>query len=42
MKEVWRALAVAAAFDQVLDNPDAAKALERPALKPLLDLADQT
>jgi hypothetical protein len=40
VKEVWRAQAVAAAFDQVLDNPDAAKALEQPALKPLLDLAN--
>jgi hypothetical protein len=27
------------AFEQVLDNPDAAKALQHPALKPLLDLA---
>ena len=40
VKQVWRALAVAAAFDQVLDNPDAAEALQKPALKPLLDLAD--
>ena len=39
VKEVWRALAVAAAFDQVLDSPDAAEALQQPALKPLLDLA---
>jgi hypothetical protein len=39
VKQVWRALAVAAAFDQVLDNPDAAEALQQPALKPLLDLA---
>ena len=27
------------AFQQVLDNPDAAQALQHPALKPLLDLA---
>jgi hypothetical protein len=27
------------AFQQVLDNPDAAEALQHPALKPLLDLA---
>jgi hypothetical protein len=27
------------AFQQVLDNPAAAKALQDPALKPLLDLA---
>src|SRR5215208_5068886 len=40
VKQVWRALAVAAAFDQVLDNPDAAEPLQHPALKPLLDLAD--
>ena len=40
VKDIWRALAVAAAFDQVLDNPDAAEALQHPALKPLLDLAD--
>jgi hypothetical protein len=41
VKQVWRALAVAAAFDQVLDNPDAAEALQQPALKPLLDLAEE-
>jgi hypothetical protein len=29
------------AFQQVLDNPKAAKALQDPALKPLLDLADR-
>jgi hypothetical protein len=34
-----RALQVQTAFEQVLDNPDAAKALEHPALKPLLDQA---
>ena len=28
VKQVWRALAVAATFDQVLDNPDAAEALQ--------------
>ena len=27
------------AFQQVLDNPDAAEALKHPALKPLLDEA---
>ena len=41
VKDIWRALAVAAAFDQVLDNPDAAEALQQPALKPLLDLAEE-
>jgi hypothetical protein len=39
VKQIWRALAVAAAFDQVLDSPDAAEALQQPALKPLLDQA---
>jgi hypothetical protein len=39
VKDIWRAQAVAAEFDQVLDNPDAAEALQQPALKPLLDLA---
>ena len=40
VKEIWKALEVQKAFQQVLDNPDAAKALaQTPALKPLLDLA---
>jgi len=38
-KEMRRALEVDKAFQQVLDNPAAAKALADPALKPLLDLA---
>ena len=38
-KKFNRALRVLAAFETVLDNPDAAKALEHPALKPLLDQA---
>ena len=37
--EVLKALAVAKAFEQVLDDPDAAEALEHPALKPLLEQA---
>lgn len=36
VKEIWKALALQKAFQQVLDNPDAAKALAHPALKPLL------
>jgi hypothetical protein len=39
VKQVWRALAIQQAFDQVLGNPDAAEALKNPALKPLADLA---
>jgi len=39
VKQVLRALAVQRAFQQVLDNPSAAEALQHPALKPLLDLA---
>jgi hypothetical protein len=39
VKEVWRALAVQEAFQQVLDAPDATEALQHPALKPLLKLA---
>jgi hypothetical protein len=38
-KQIWRGLAVADAFDKVLDDPEAAQALQNPALKPLLDLA---
>jgi hypothetical protein len=39
VQQVWRALAVQQAFDQVLDNPAAAEALQNPALKPLAELA---
>jgi hypothetical protein len=39
VKQVWRALAIQQAFEKVLDNPDAAKALKNPALEPLADLA---
>jgi hypothetical protein len=39
VKEVQRALDLQKAFQQVLDNPEAAKALSHPALKPLLDKA---
>ena len=38
VKEVWLALAVQEAFQQVLDHPDAAEALQHPAL-PLLEQA---
>ena len=38
-KELIRALKVLKAFEQVLDNPAAEKALQDPALKPLLDQA---
>jgi hypothetical protein len=39
VKEIWKALAVQRAFQQVLDNPEAEQALKHPALKPLLDQA---
>lgn len=39
VKEIRKALRVNTAFQQVLDGPEAAKALEHPALKPLLDEA---
>jgi hypothetical protein len=39
VKEVWRALDVENAFEQVLDSPGAADALAAPVLKPLLDRA---
>ena len=39
VKEVWKALAVLKAFEQVLDDPNAAEALQHPALKPLLEQA---
>jgi hypothetical protein len=39
VKEVRKALRVNQAFQQVLDDPRAAEALQHPALKPLLDEA---
>src|SRR5918994_24517 len=39
VKEIRKAQRVNAAFQQVLDNPQAAEALQHPALKPLLDEA---
>lgn len=39
ISEVLKGLKVNEAFQQVLDDPDAAEALQHPALKPLLDLA---
>ena len=36
LKEIWKALRVNQAFQKVLDDPTAQKALEHPALKPLL------
>jgi hypothetical protein len=39
VKEIRKALRVNEAFQQVLDDPDAAGALRSPALKPLLDEA---
>lgn len=39
VKQVWNALAVQKAFQQALDDPDAAEALQQPALKPLAELA---
>jgi hypothetical protein len=39
VKQIWRALAEHQAFQQVLDTPSAAEALQQPALKPLADLA---
>lgn len=43
MKEIRKALRVNKAFQQVLDDPEAATALQHPALKPLLDeAADST
>ena len=37
--EIEKALRLQRAFQQVLDNPDAAEALQHPALKPLLEEA---
>jgi hypothetical protein len=39
VKEIRKAQRVNMAFQQVLDHPDAAEALQHPALKPLLDEA---
>ena len=39
VKQVWQVLALQKTFEQVLDTPGAAEALQHPALKPLLDLA---
>jgi hypothetical protein len=39
VKEIRKALRVNEAFQTVLDDPDAAEALQHPALKPLLDQA---
>jgi hypothetical protein len=39
VKEVRKAQRVNAAFQQVLDHPDAGQALQHPALRPLLDEA---
>lgn len=39
VKQIWKALAVEKAFEQVLDNPAAEQALQAPALKPLLEQA---
>ncbi len=39
VKEIRKAQRVNAAFQQVLDDPDAAEALQHPALQPLLDEA---
>src|SRR3954469_17599103 len=39
VKEIRKAERVNAAFQEVLDHPDAAAALQHPALKPLLDEA---
>ena len=39
VKEIRKAERVNRAFQQVLDDPEAAEALQHPALKPLLDEA---
>ena len=39
VKEIQKALRDEKVFQQVLDDPDAAEALQHPALKPLLELA---
>ncbi len=42
VKEIRKAERVNKAFQQVLDDPDAAQALQHPALKPLLDEAAES
>lgn len=39
MPQIWKAQQLAAAFQQVLDDPAAEEALSHPALAPLLELA---
>jgi hypothetical protein len=39
VKDIWKALAVQEAFQEVLDNPEAEQALQHPALKSLLEQA---
>ena len=39
VKEVWKALEVQKAFQQVLDDPAAEQAMTSPALHPLLEQA---
>ena len=39
VQEIRKALRVQKAFQQVLDDPEAAQALQHPALKPLLEEA---
>jgi hypothetical protein len=39
VKQIWKALAVQTAFQEVLDNPTAEHALQAPELKPLLEQA---
>ena len=39
VREIQKALRLQTAFQQVLDDPDAAEALQHPALKPLLEQA---
>ena len=39
VQEIQKALRVQKAFQQVLDHPEAAQALQHPALKPLLEEA---
>jgi hypothetical protein len=39
VQEIQKALRVQTAFEQVLDDPDAAEALQHQALKPLLEQA---
>src|SRR5690349_12580755 len=39
VKQIWKALAVEKAFEQVLDDPAAEQPLQQPPLRPLLQLA---